>query len=123
MFRTKCSFYDAIVIAVILLCAILLIWRPWVSSEEGAYLVVSTPQGSEEYSLATDRKLTYTENGITLTVVIEDGAVFVHESTCPDGVCKSSGRISKVGETVICAPAGVRLEIKGANADVDFVAG
>lgn len=123
MFRTKANVCDAVVIALILISAVMLIWRPWVSSDVGAYLVVTTQQGSEQYSLATDRQLTYTENGISLTVIIQGGEVFVQKSTCPDGVCTSSGKISKVGEAIVCAPAGIKLQIRGADTDVDFVAG
>ncbi len=123
MFRTKVAVWDWIAVAVVLLCAVVLFWQPWASHTKGGCLMISTPQGSEEYSLSVDRELTYTSNGITLTVVIEGGTAYVKESNCPDGVCAASGRISKTGETVICAPAGVRILVKGANEDVDFIAG
>ena len=61
--------------------------------------------------------------GITLFVTVMDGKVDVYKSDCPDGVCVNSAPISKTGETIICAPAGVSITVKGGDGDVDFVAG
>ena len=65
----------------------------------------------------------YAINGDKPIIKIVDGKAFVRESSCPDGVCISSGAISKTGETIICAPAGVSLTVKGGDGNVDFVAG
>ncbi len=50
-------------------------------------------------------------NGVT--VCCENGEIYVKESSCPDKVCVSSGRISKAGEGIICAPNRVAVEIIG----------
>jgi hypothetical protein len=75
------------------------------------------------YPLSQNDCFEIVSQGITLSVVIEDGAAYVKESTCPDGVCRSTRSISKSGETVLCAPAGVTLTVRGGDGDVDFVAG
>ncbi len=123
MLRTKVSFWDGVAIAAVLLLSVLLIVLPILWSGEGEYLEISTPEGSQEYSLREDRELRLHSRGIELCVRIENGSAYVSTSDCPDGVCVASGRISRSGETVICAPAGVRLQVKGGGADVDFVAG
>lgn len=47
----------------------------------------------------------------TLTVEIQGKRVRVKESTCPNGVCVSSGWISKPGQTILCAPNKVLIQI------------
>ena len=123
VFRTKPSVWDAFAaLAVVLLaCACLLLPLLW--QKTGTVLLISTSEGTHEYALDTDRKITVTSNGITLEVVIRNGAAYVRESECEDGVCRASGKISRSGESIVCAPAGVRLLVKGGERDVDFVAG
>lgn len=123
MVRTKCSPWDFFAMGLVLLAALLLLILPLLLREDGQLLVVETPDGTETYDLSVDRELTVTSNGITLTVVIEDGEARVRHSDCPDAICRSSGAISEGGETILCAPAGVRLTVKGGGDGVDFVAG
>ncbi len=116
---------DAIIIALTLCVGLLLLFLPLLRpTDERATLVVSLSDGSEQvYTLSDDRALTLTGNGHTLTVVIENGAAYVRESDCPDGVCRM-GQISRNGETLVCAPAGVALTVRnGRGADVDAVIG
>ena len=84
---------------------------------------MTTPEGSQRYSLAEDREWMLESNGITLQLSIRDGRACVRASDCPDHVCVQSGWIGRAGETVLCAPAGVMLTVKGGEGDVDFVAG
>ncbi len=46
-------------------------------------------------------------------VVIENGAVSIMESDCPDQVCVRTGAISKPGQTIVCLPNRVVVEITG----------
>lgn len=48
----------------------------------------------------------------TNTVVIKDGVVFVKEASCKNQVCVNSGKISKKGESIVCLPNKVIVEIK-----------
>lgn len=123
MFRTKFAVADVFAIVLVLLCAMLLFLQPWASHENGEVLIVTTPQGSEAYSLTQDREFSIASNDITLKITISDGCASVTESDCPDGICLSSDTISMRGETIVCAPAGVSITVKGGRGDVDFVAG
>ncbi|MBQ3099471.1 MAG: NusG domain II-containing protein [Clostridia bacterium] len=71
--------------------------------------------GGEEYyyELSDDREIEICSSGHSLSVVIEDGEVYVYESTCPDKVCKASGKISSASEIIACVPAGVSIKIEG----------
>lgn len=123
MFQTKVTFFDILAVLSVLFLAVALLWSPWQSREDGAFLVVSTSESTDEYALSVDREITVKSEGIELRIVISNGEAYVAESSCADGVCVASGRICRTGDTVICAPAGVKLMIKGGDTDVDYVAG
>ncbi len=90
-------------------------------SDDGAS-TVSITIGNDvcTYSLYEERTINISENGIELTVVIENGSVYVSESTCRDGICRSYGKISGKG-CIVCLPAGVVIETD--FKEVDAVAG
>ena len=123
MFRTKLSFGDAIAAVAVLLVAVLLLWHPWQKSDTGEILVIVTPDETMEYALSEDTAIHIESRGVHLCIEIVDGKASVSESDCPDGVCVGSAPISKTGETIICAPAGVSLTVRGGDGNVDFVAG
>lgn len=123
MFRTKISFADAMSILFVLILAAVLFWQPWASKESGNFVVVSTPDGQHEYSLSEEREVVLTSNGTTLKIMIADGYAKVLESDCPDQLCVSIGSVSKDGETIVCAPAGISITVKGDEGNVDFIAG
>ena len=50
-------------------------------------------------------------------VVINDGKVSMTEADCPDELCVKTGKISRVGETIVCLPPRVVVEIKGSQDD------
>ena len=124
MFRVRFSFADAIVMLICLSLILLLLLLPLLRTS-GDRLTVTTPETSYSYSLSENQTFTVVGNGIALTIQIENGEARVLHSSCPDGLCQTGG-ISKSGQSILCAPAGVRLLItsrEGGNADVDFVAG
>lgn len=64
-----------------------------------------------EFPLSQDREfIVATELG-TNTVVIEHGQVSVTDADCPDKLCEKMGAISKPGETVICLPHRLVVEV------------
>jgi hypothetical protein len=50
-------------------------------------------------------------NGGTNLLIIQDGEAWIEEATCPDGLCKNMGKISQVGQSIICLPNKVVVEI------------
>lgn len=50
-------------------------------------------------------------------VVINDGKVSMTEADCPDELCVKTDKISRVGETIVCLPHRVVVEIKGSQDD------
>lgn len=57
-------------------------------------------------------KVIKTEYG-TNTVVVNGGRVFVKDADCPDGICENHRAISKDGETIVCLPHKLTVEISG----------
>lgn len=46
-------------------------------------------------------------------VVIENGSVRMTAASCPDQVCVQSGPISQPGQTIVCLPNRIVIEITG----------
>lgn len=55
------------------------------------------------------------------TVVIEGGGVFMTEADCPDKICVKTGKISKTGETIVCLPHKVVVEVQAKERELDGV--
>lgn len=55
-------------------------------------------------------------------ILVKDGSISVIESTCPGGVCVSSGSISKAGKSIVCLPNRMEIRITGSD-EVDVVVG
>lgn len=64
------------------------------------------------YPLSSDRTETIScPDGGSNTLEIIDGAARMKEADCPDNVCVGMHRISKPGETIVCLPHKLVLEI------------
>ncbi len=50
-------------------------------------------------------------NGGTNLLVIEDGSARIEEASCPDGVCIHTGRVRRDGQSIVCLPNQVVVEI------------
>ncbi|MCR5148131.1 MAG: NusG domain II-containing protein [Eubacterium sp.] len=46
-------------------------------------------------------------------LTIKEGKAYVTEADCPDNLCVKQGGIGKTGETIICLPHRVMVEILG----------
>lgn len=46
-------------------------------------------------------------------VVIESGRVFIRNSSCPDHLCEQMGGISTVGNSIVCLPNRLLIQITG----------
>lgn len=70
-----------------------------------------------------DENGTFTLNGGTNILVIEDGCAYMKDADCPDRLCVRQGRISRRGETITCLPnrLTVTVERKPERDDVEIV--
>ena len=71
-----------------------------------------------DYDLSVDQEVTLEIEGASNRFVIESGSVRMVEADCPDQYCVKHAPIDKMGETIICLPHKVVLEItEGEKAD------
>lgn len=64
-----------------------------------------------EYSLDEDKTVEIRSDGGTNLLVIKDGKAYVERASCPDGICSSHRPISYGGESIICLPNKVVVEV------------
>ena len=112
---------DIIVVASLLILSLAVLLIVNLTKEDGAYVEVTVdgnPAG--KYSLAIDG--TYSLNGGTNTLVVQNGTAYMSYSNCPDHICENTGKIQHVGETIICLPNRITVTVVGDTDDaVDFV--
>ena len=80
---------------------------------EGAFAVVKIDgKETNRYPLSVNTKVVIEtgDNGKN-TLVIEDNKAFVKDANCPDKVCEGHNKISYKGETIVCLPHKVVIEI------------
>lgn len=106
---------DMVLVAVVILAAAISLFLGHFLKHEGTYATVSV-DGSVVAEYALDEDGTYeikgADGGVNI-LVIEDGKAFLSEADCPDLLCVKQGSISKVGESIICLPHKVVIEITG----------
>ena len=107
---------DLILIALLLaLAAGLWLWtgRP---GERGGWVVV-TVDGTEtaRYPLWEDRQVTIGEGDYNV-LTISEGTAAVTEANCGDHTCVRTGTVSRAGESIICLPHRLVIEIAGGAA-------
>lgn len=73
------------------------------------------------YSLAEDQTITIRHNGHTNRFEITAGKVRMISADCRGHDCIKEGSISKAGETIVCLPNRVVLEISGEKEGFDAI--
>lgn len=104
---------DIVIIAAVIFLTAVFAVMPFIRRDDGSAVAVSYGGNEYTYSLSDDMSFDIISNGITLSVVIEDRTVRVVQSDCRDKTCVGMGRISRAGEFIACAPAGVYIKITG----------
>ena len=125
--RTRPAVLDFIIIAIVTVLALSLFALPFLRPA-GETVTVSVKSGQKTEILHTcklseSRDFEIKNNGITLKVTVGGGEVHVSHSDCDDRVCVNSGKISRSGQSIICAPAGVVINVVGGGSDEDISAG
>ncbi len=113
IFENKKLVSDIILVAVVLVIGLSVLLVFYLNRTEGSMAVVSVDGDKiAEYPLAIDG--VYYLNDGTNVLVIEDGKAYMREATCPGYQdCVERGKISFVGETIVCKPNKLVVEIVG----------
>jgi hypothetical protein len=106
---------DVILIAMILIVVAIGVLLMNIFKTEGSFAVVKI-DGVEtnKFSLSEDIEFiieTGENNEQKNTLVIKDGKAFVRDANCPDKICEGHQKISYKGETIVCLPHKVVIEI------------
>lgn len=113
---------DIVLIFIILVfaLAIWLVYGVFFCIPGGRLLIWVDNQEYAAYDLSEDQTVTI---GDTNVCRIEDGVVTMIQADCPDQICVHSRGISQNGQTIICLPNKVVLEIAEADeSPVDTIA-
>ncbi len=75
------------------------------------------------YSLDKDQTITIGEDDWENILVIKDGKANMTKADCPDKICVNHAAISKKGETIVCLPHKVVVEVinQGKTQSVDQI--
>ena len=120
---------DIIIIALALLAALALYLVSQVSLGAEASVVVVTVDGEEvlRKPLALENRYEIAQDDGSLNVIrVEDGAVFMEEANCRDGLCIRQGKMRNGAKTIVCLPHKVVVQLKGDapagdNSDLDVI--
>jgi len=110
---------DSIIVAAVL-CIVALLFVCFFHADGnaeggGESVRIRTDHGEETLSLKENGIYTLESNGITLTLEIRDGDLFVAESTCPDQICRHMKPVGKNGGSIVCLPALVEITAEGGD--------
>lgn len=72
-----------------------------------------------EYPLNSNKVIDLSTERGSNKIIINDSNVWMEDADCPDKVCVKTGKIKSTGQTIVCLPHRVVIEIKGDNADID----
>ncbi len=116
---------DIILLSVILLAAFLLWLVPSFFQRDEPARVRVYQDGNQiaEYPLAEDlvKAVSYEEEHYNL-LLIENGKVSVSDADCPDQLCVKQRSISKNGESIICLPHRLVVQVEsGEERELDAV--
>ena len=113
---------DAIFIASLLILAIVLYFIFIYGKTEGGFAVV-TVDGVRAEKIPLSMNGTYSLNGGTNILLIENGTARMAEADCPDHICVDTGEIRYEGQMIVCLPNRVVVTIEGVKGEADFYIG
>lgn len=129
--------WDALVIVPVILLAVICgftFWGQKAGPEELTVVISIDGEEVERCALTKlpDAEQAYSNNGYTLQVglsypLFPDGpCVRVSESNCPTQDCVHTGEISRAGQSIVCLPARIVIQLEGgadSGAGPDIVIG
>lgn len=93
------------------------------NADDEVYMVVSV-DGEELHRMELKNdyireSYLYENEAGHMNLVVRDGEkVYMQNANCPDALCVQEGEITKVGETIVCLPHRLLVEIVSENPDI-----
>ena len=112
--RRTVSVRELIIIAVILLLGVTAFILLFSFKTDGRTAVISVDgKPAAEIELDGSQNKTFTvSEAENITFELNNGRIRVADSDCPDKICCNTGFISDLGESIICMPNKMIVEIK-----------
>ena len=108
------TMFDVILIAIVLvLCLLPLFFKLIFPPQKGKTVKITHNGISNMYSL--NKNATFNIDGAVIK--IENGAVFFESNDCPTKQCIHTGKIFNAGDSAICMPKGIYVQIVGDGFD------
>ena len=107
---------DMLIIVLALIAALALYLVSQVSLGAEASSVVVTVDGREMLRRPLAMENSYEiaqEDGSVNVIRVEDGAVFMQEANCRDGLCIRQGRMKNAAKTIVCLPHKLVVQLTG----------
>ena len=114
---------DIIILISILALGVLLLFITWQADKPAGTVALISVDEIEYARLPLDRDtvLTVSTPEGSNTVKVSDSRVFVESADCPDKICVGHKGINRCGETIVCLPHRVVIEILDPDTeDTDF---
>ena len=113
---------DAALLAILLAIGALLFFILRINRAEGGTAVVRVSgQQYGSYDLHTDQEIEISgKDGGTNMLQIRDGKASITQASCPDLLCVRQGAVSRQGESIICLPNEVVVEISAAKEETTY---
>ena len=93
----------------------------WLFSRAGDTVTVTVDgQVFGTYSLNEDRRVEIRNGDGYNLLVIENGRARIEVASCPDGICSAHRPIEREGESIICLPNKVVVEVHTKNQGTDL---
>lgn len=124
--KLKPNAADLLIVAAVLLLAVAAFFRFFPGgAQDGAAVAVITVDGAavERLPLSQPAERSYSSNGYTLRVVVENSTVRVAQADCPSQDCVHTGVISRAGQSIVCLPARLTVTIEGVPEGYDLITG
>ncbi|HIU15040.1 MAG TPA: NusG domain II-containing protein [Candidatus Ventricola intestinavium] len=120
---------DILIIVLALAAALLLYGISQISGGASASTVVVTVDGQEVLRRPMAVEDSYEirqEDGSVNIIAVEDGAVYMKEANCRDGLCIRQGKMKNAAKTIVCLPHKLVVSLTGdepedTGSDIDVV--
>ena len=124
--------WDGLAAAVVLVLAVACAALVWTGGGQSGPLTAVVSADGEPVDrvvladLSGPEERTYTSNGYTLLVTFTADSAQVTSSDCPTQDCVHTGAITRGGQSIVCLPARIVVQLEGgaaADGGVDLVIG
>lgn len=103
---------DILLVAIILLISVVIFTIFKANQKNGELVkVIVDKEVKYCYNFNERTEVIISNDDFVNVLVVEDGQAYIKSANCPDKICVQHRPISKVGETIVCLPHKVVIEI------------